>query len=61
MWDVNATSTLTETCGTDVYPIYGLSPSAVLLGGVPTNDQLNELGDYRQYVWMMPSNMNAAS
>lgn len=39
MWDVNSGNpTLTETCGSDVFSVFGLSPSAVLLGGVSTND-----------------------
>lgn len=65
-WDVNASSGLTETFTqaggvNQVNTVWGLSPSAVLMGGVATNDQLDELTDYRQYVWMLQSNMAAAS
>ncbi len=56
-WDVNATSGLTETftqAGVNqVNTVFGLSPSAILMGGVSANDQLDELTDYRQYVWML--------
>ncbi len=41
-WDVNATSGLTETftqAGVNqVNTVWGLSPSAVLMGGVASND-----------------------
>jgi hypothetical protein len=62
-WGYGATaSTLTETCTTltgtnEVYNVTAFDPSTILLGGTATKDQLDEMPDYRSYVWKLQQNL----
>jgi hypothetical protein len=53
---------LTETCTTltgtnEVYNVTAFDPSTILLGGTATKDQLDEMPDYRSYVWKLQQNL----
>jgi hypothetical protein len=62
MWDFGTTTNAFETFvnnGANVAtPVWAYDPSAILVGGIASADQLDEFdnGSYREYVWGMAGN-----